>query len=563
MFRFCSNDRNYNEYKVYSIENGKNFDGEINALEKKLLNFDTFDIKGDEIVFVNSPVRQGIISGVLVLENNKTYGKYKKKFLYQCYPDDCRLPVFLVPFEEKIKFSKKLENRYVAIKYLNWEEKHPIALIEQNIGCVNDLPSFYEYQLYCRSLNSSIQKFNKDARDKIRKYTTDTLVDGIIKKYNVEDRRKNNIISIDPKSSKDFDDAIGIKRLNKDIKILSIYIANVAILLDFLDLWDSFSQRIATIYLPDRKIPMLPTILSDNLCSLKEGESRFALALDLYINEHSGEIIDTAIKSVVIKVTKNYTYDTKEQESNILYCELKPLVEKLNKAKKLVENYSNCSHDVIASLMILMNKIVADKLYESKCGIFRAMQLQSGSVKTMVGNPEIKRFLEVWGSSGGNYCKYDGELSHDVLKVERYIHLTSPIRRLVDLLNIIKIQEIENITLFGERCEAFYKDWTSDDKIIFINDTMRSIRKVQNDCSMLSLCTKDPTILQACHSGYIFNKIKRNDHMFKYQVYFVELKLVKNLITCQEVEKDSYGLFKIHLFTDESRMCKKLRISFT
>ena len=41
---------------------------------------------------------------------------------------------------------------------------------------------------------------------------------------------------------------------NKDIEcVLSIYISNVTIWLDVLDLWKSFSRRVATIYLPDRK----------------------------------------------------------------------------------------------------------------------------------------------------------------------------------------------------------------------------------------------------------------------------------------------------------------------
>ena len=35
-------------------------------------------------------------------------------------------------------------------------------------------------------------------------------------------------------------------------------------------LWRSFTKRVSTIYLPDKKRPMLPTILSDCLCSLQE-----------------------------------------------------------------------------------------------------------------------------------------------------------------------------------------------------------------------------------------------------------------------------------------------------
>ena len=62
---------------------------------------------------------------------------------------------------------------------------------------------------------------------------------------------------------------------------LEQYISNVVFWMEILDLWESFDDRIATIYLPDRKRPMLPTILSDALCSLQENRIRFAFTLDI------------------------------------------------------------------------------------------------------------------------------------------------------------------------------------------------------------------------------------------------------------------------------------------
>ena len=53
----------------------------------------------------------------------------------------------------------------------------------------------------------------------------------------------------------------------------------------------------------------------------------------------------------------------------------------------------------------------------------------------------IQRFLKTWNSYGGKYCKY-GELErHDMLEFDAYVHITSPIRRLVDLLTMMKLQE--------------------------------------------------------------------------------------------------------------------------
>ena len=49
-----------------------------------------------------------------------------------------------------------------------------------------------------------------------------------------------------------------------------------------LDLWNSFSERISTIYLPDRKRPMMPLALSNCVCSLCENEeTRLAFGIDI------------------------------------------------------------------------------------------------------------------------------------------------------------------------------------------------------------------------------------------------------------------------------------------
>ena len=104
----------------------------------------------------------------------------------------------------------------------------------------------------------------------------------ILKKHNVEDRLEYDIITIDSKASKDLDDALGVISIDNENTIVSIYISNSMLWMDVLDLWESFDDRIATIYLPDRKRPMMPTKkLSDDICSLLEKQKRFAFTLDI------------------------------------------------------------------------------------------------------------------------------------------------------------------------------------------------------------------------------------------------------------------------------------------
>ena len=151
---------------------------------------------------------------------------------------------------------------------------------------------------------------------KLKEKTAEEYIELIRNNNKLEDyRNKRDIFSIDPIGSKDFDDAFDIEEIKNtnDIRV-SIYISNVSFWMDTMDLWSSFSNRISTIYLPDRKRPMLPTVLSDALCSLTQKDIRFALELSLYINKDTGNIIKSEYKNAVIKVNKNLRYDTQEQE---------------------------------------------------------------------------------------------------------------------------------------------------------------------------------------------------------------------------------------------------------
>ena len=74
-----------------------------------------------------------------------------------------------------------------------------------------------------------------------------------------------------------------------------------------LSLWESFSERVSTIYLPDRKRPMLPTILSENLCSLVEKTDKLAFTMDLYIKDDRIEKVEYC--NTRINVRKNYHYE--------------------------------------------------------------------------------------------------------------------------------------------------------------------------------------------------------------------------------------------------------------
>ena len=89
---------------------------------------------------------------------------------------------------------------------------------------------------------------------KLKEKTSDEYIELIKKKHTLQDYREGRyIFSIDPETSRDFDDAFDIETVGPNTVRISIYISNVSFWMDAMDLWDSFKNRISSIYLPDRK----------------------------------------------------------------------------------------------------------------------------------------------------------------------------------------------------------------------------------------------------------------------------------------------------------------------
>jgi exoribonuclease R len=541
----------------------------LHPAENKLFTNDVFsyDANTTELKILHSSIRVSKnIPGVLVLKGSKTYGRSKNgKLLYKCIPDDRRLPTFLIPYEMKnVGFSKVFVDHYCTFNFTEWKDKHPQGVISQMIGSVDILDNFYEYQLYCKSLNASIQNFTKDTSKALKNHTHDAFIENISKKYpEIVDRTDKsmwNIFTIDPSNSLDYDDAFSIRTLDNGIQQLSIYISNVTIWMDVLNLWDSFSRRISTIYLPDRKRPMLPTILSDCLCSLQSNHTRLAFVMDLFVDGDT--ITDIKYSNCKIRVYKNYIYEEPGLLEDKHYQNVFEITKTISKKYKYINNVRN-SHETVCYLMILMNYNTAKELILKNNGIFRSTIMKRDYSPPENIPEDVCKFIKIWNSAAGQYidasCLADGQtISHDLLEMDAYVHITSPIRRLVDLLNIIQFQDNLGIIKLSNNALEFYKKWL--DELEYINTTMRSIRKIQNDCNLLHVCTNSPDVMDKIYKGYAFDKIVRNDGLFQYVVYLPELKMASRVTFRENIENFELREYKLFLFHDEEKFKKKIRI---
>ena len=560
-YKLKVDDRNYETWTTHDPHSLESAEISIDPVREKLFDQDIFEYDNGKLTLCHSSVRQMVnIPGVLVLSGNKTYGSSKKgAYFYKCIPDDRRLPIFIISHRVKIEFQKNQVNKYIIFKFLHWKEKHPKGTIVQVLGTVDKLDSFYEYQLYCKSLYASIQTFTKKTMFALKNRSEQCYIDMILGKYAIEDRRDREIITIDPANSKDYDDAFGITSLAERSVCISIYISNVSLWMDIMDLWTSFSQRIATIYLPDRRRPMLPTILSDALCSLQEKCSRFAFTLDIYINRETCEIERTEYVNTCICVERNFGYEDKDLNGNKVYRSALTLIKGLNRVRKYVEKV-NDSHDVIAYLMILMNFLSAQELQKHKTGLFRSVVMRQKEDMPEHIPDSVKKFLKGWMSSGGKYVSYENIEGHALLDMKAYVHITSPIRRLVDLLNMLNLQDKLGICSYSGASRTFYDKWTNS--LDYINRTMRSIRKVQNDSSLLHMCFNNPDRLKQQYSGFVFERIERNDGLYQYLVYLPDLKIMNRITTRHSLANRAMYNFKIYLFMDEDRLKQKIRLEY-
>ena len=561
--------REYTKWSFVNPETGIEIENNIiphtqfEPSELKLFTKDVIDISIQNTLKIDiliSPIRNlKYIAGVLMLDGNKTYGRTenKKRLLYKCIPDDKHLPAFLVPYDIKIGFFKSNENKYVIFKYENWNDKHPRGIILETLGDVSVLNVFYEYQLYCKSLHASLADFTKKTRETLNKASMDEYIQQILNNpnYQIEDRKNEYIFTIDPANSQDFDDGFGVVELPEGRTKVSIYIAQVYFWLDTLDLWDSFSKRVSTIYLPDQRRPMLPTILSDNLCSLQKGEPRFALVLDIIIDE-KGNIVEDEItyNNVFIKVKKNYVYE--KLMGNKYYNKLFDITTNLDETVK-------DSHDVVAFWMIKMNEICGKIFKAKQIGIFRTSKYAQTEQKyvNQTMNDNVRRVINHWNNVSGKYVLYhEGcNIEHEVMNISSYIHITSPIRRIVDLLNqMMMIHKLGLIQNISKRGEEFLNDWLK--QIDYINVSMKSIRKIQTDCNVLHRCYTDENIMEKTYNGVVFDKTEKMSGMNMYMVYLEELNLLSRITTINKIDNYSKISCRLYLFEDEDKIKKKIRL---
>ena len=284
-----------------------------------------FSLKGDVVSLVlltkKRGEQKGIIRGVVTRKKNSFVGVIQQSNSFSFFiPDDYRVyfDVFIPPKE----ILKNIENKKVHVTITNWdtENKNPVGKITSVLGSVNDHETEINSILIEGGFESSFSKIVEEKANSIDKKIA--LKEALSRL----DLRKTATFTIDPEDAKDFDDAISVKQLQNKNWEVGVHIADVS---HYIKEGDSIDKealsRGTSVYMVDRVIPMLPEILSNDLCSLKPNEDKLCFSVIFEFNS-SAEVVNYKISKTIIHSNKRFSYEQAQKninsKSGLFYKEL-------------------------------------------------------------------------------------------------------------------------------------------------------------------------------------------------------------------------------------------------
>jgi ribonuclease R len=141
-----------------------------------------------------------------------------------------------------------------------------------------------------------------EAREQARQFNEEN-VEGRL------DLRENLILTIDPATARDFDDAISLTRDDRGYWSLGVHIADVShFVRPGSNLDQSARLRGTSVYLPDRVIPMLPEVISNSLASLQAGKTRYTLSALMEFSPE-GVLTDVKFARSAIRAAQRFSYE--------------------------------------------------------------------------------------------------------------------------------------------------------------------------------------------------------------------------------------------------------------
>lgn len=271
-------------------------------------------LHGDEVEVVLFPSVEGEklngeIVGVLKrakMEFVGTIDKRKGSDFSFVVPDDKRMymDIFISPSD-----TKNIQNGFKALVQIKrWDDpkKNPEGKILKVIGKKGDNDVEMESIVLEKGFQVGFpQKVEREAELLEQKSR-------IISEKDIAERRDfRNIttFTIDPEDAKDFDDAISFEGVSGGLFEIGVHIADVShYVREDSELDKEAQHRGVSIYLVDRTIPMLPEVLSNDICSLNPKQDKLTFSAVLTISA-DGHIKKVWLGRTIINSDKRFVYE--------------------------------------------------------------------------------------------------------------------------------------------------------------------------------------------------------------------------------------------------------------
>lgn len=221
----------------------------------------------------------------------------------------------------------------VVVEITSWKQPNvdPIAKIVETLGRAGDHET--EMQAIIRSGG-----FSKEFPESVQKAAQELYEnkEHIFAAAVADPKRKDfrgvTTMTIDPHDAKDFDDALSIQTLENGNTEVGIHIADVSHYVKTGEPLDVEAvERGTSVYLVDRVIPMLPEVLSNDLCSLRPNEDRLAFSA-VFELDADAKVVNQWYGQTVIHSDKRFSY---EDAQTILDNQSGEFLEELNTLMKL------------------------------------------------------------------------------------------------------------------------------------------------------------------------------------------------------------------------------------
>ena len=282
--------------------------------------------RSGKVVYIIAKTHSRICGGHIQLEQTN---KVKDKRYAHFIANDSRIPRVIIPFNliptDFINNYEQYKYNLFLVKIDNWNASNyfPNGIVLQSNGKCGDVQ--IETDILLKTYEVDTNEFPQKVFDD---YTPYLKKDWKIPEHEYtyrKDFRQECVFTIDPQSARDLDDAISFKKLSENKFEIGVHIADVTYFIKELTLLDQIAKNRATsVYLPDRVIPMLPSLFCQNICSLNPGQDKLTFSV-VFVMDENGTVSDKWIGRTVINSCAKLSYEEAQKlinnTSNEFYIE--------------------------------------------------------------------------------------------------------------------------------------------------------------------------------------------------------------------------------------------------